>query len=722
MKLAKIWKMDGLWLYLLAFFAARAEVAGGYPFAIAIYVAAYLADCGSWGLYGAVVLGICSTFSIFSAIKYGAILILITISICLVTARNETGLEQGHARKNSLLISCLAAALTVLYGMMYQAFFSDISKWYLSVLEGILVLCFSIILYQALSVIRNHDALTESENILSTLVLLAIVLWGIPLQIASWFTGLQGVVYYLILFLSYRYGVSYGTSVGTVCGVILAIRMQEVEWVAICVILGLAASFLGEWNKFLELAGFLVLTGFLGFFYYPQLLEVQALRGLLSAGVLYICTPKSLMLKKRTKQSREQNDNVQEELQTILQQRLQEYAKVFQKIGASFDAPRPAYASGPESILNMETVSVPESEKTDYKYAAQAVMYGDTAPVFAKQLMEIGNSLQEFSDGVSTVVPMDTSQQNALIHCFEREHVRIKDMVMVKGMYGRKELYISARTIRGRVMTTKEAAELISRELRSGYRVSTNSRMIINQDYDVIIFEEDTQYRYLMGARRHTKDGESISGDNFSQMELQNGQLLMMLADGMGSGVDASEQSEQLVDLLEEMLEAGFKKETAIEILNELLTVKCKGETFATLDLCMLDLYTGVGEFLKMGASATFIKRGKWIETIQSTSLPIGVKEQTEIDAIRKKFYHGDMIVMVSDGLLDGIIFENKEECLKEILLEISTNNPQELADELVKRVQQMNTRGMRDDASVLVLGIWKKQEGGRWGNQQAEE
>ena len=183
----------------------------------------------------------------------------------------------------------------------------------------------------------------------------------------------------------------------------------------------------------------------------------------------------------------------------------------------------------------------------------------------------------------------------------------------------------------------------------------------------------------------------------------------MMLSDGMGSGEEASRQSEQLVDLLEEMLENGFRKESAIEILNELIAMQGQGERFTTLDLCMVDLYSGVGEFLKMGASTTFIKRGDWIESIQSTTLPVGIREQTELDAIRKKFYHGDMIVMVSDGVLDGIIFENKEECLKEMLLEIHTKNPQELADELLNRIQKMNGGGLRDDASVLVLGIWKK-------------
>jgi stage II sporulation protein E len=437
--------------------------------------------------------------------------------------------------------------------------------------------------------------------------------------------------------------------------------------------------------------------GVFGFFYYPQLLEVQALRGMLSAGVLYICTPKSLLIRKPIEKMNEHSGTIQEQLQQMLRQQLQEYARAFQRIGQNFGTPAPAYAAEVELAADWKKEH-PEREHEP-----------KPEPVFARQLVELGNSLEEFSDGVSTVVPISQRQQNALLHRFEKEHVRIKDMVMVKGLYGRRELYVSARTIRGRVMTTKEAAGLISRELGTGYRVSTGSRMIINQDYDVIVFEEDTRYHYLTGAARRRKDGQMVSGDSFSQMELRNGQLLMVLADGMGCGMDASEQSEQLVDLLEEMLEAGFKKETAIHILNELLTVKSQGETFATLDLCMLDLYTGVGEFLKMGASATFIRRGDWIETIQSTSLPVGVTEQTEIDAIQKKFYHGDMIVMVSDGLLDGIIFENKEECLKELLLDIKTNNPQELAEELMERVRRMNTRGMRDDASILVLGLWKK-------------
>lgn len=675
MKLEKMINKKGtVWIYILSFLAARAEVAGIYPFAIAIFVGAYLAGCGSWGLYGVILLGIASTWSLTGVLKYAIILFLIMAGIGISSPNGRPG--------NPLPSACISGGVTIVGGLIWNAVLKQGMEWYMPVLEGLAAGCFVLILEQALQVIQNKEDIMRSENLLSTLTLIAVVLWGLPLQAASYFTVLQSVIYYLLLYMSYRYGVAYGTSVGTICGVILALRTQQVEWVAICVLLSLAASFLGEWSKLLEVFGFLALLGFLGFFYYPELLAVQALRGLASAGILFVCTPKSYMLKYSARGLPSETELVGSEVQKMTKLRLQDFAGVFTKLSRSFSEPVYAVAGD-----------------------GQAVQY----PLFARQMGEIGESLQEFSSGMYAPVPVERRQESRVIHELERMNVRVKHLVMVKGLRGKKEIYLSARTIRGRVMTAKEAAEIISDALGCNYRVAPNSRMIINREYDVVIFEEDTHYRYLTGAKRITKEGQQVSGDNFSQMELKNGQLLMMLADGMGSGEDASRQSEQLVDLLEEMLEAGFRKESAIEILNELIALQGQGEHFTTLDLCMVDLYSGVGEFLKMGASTTFIKRGKWIESIQSTTLPVGIREQTDMDAIQKKFYHGDMIIMISDGVLDGIIFENKEECLKEILLEIETKNPQEYAEELLRRVKKMNGNGMRDDASVLVLGLWKK-------------
>lgn len=667
---------EGIWLYALGFLAARSEIAQLHPFAVAVFAGAYLTGLGSWWLVGSLILGIASCGELGNCIKYSGILVGMVVGISLASKEERIG--------NPLLVAAIAGVTTTGIGLLCL-----LLPWgagqavYMPILEGVAAAGFTMILEQALQTMHNHEDIMQSENLLSTLTLLAIVLWGIPLQIAYYFTLLQGVIYYLILYMAYRFGVPYGASVGTVCGVILAIRTQQVEWVAICVILSMAAGFLGELGKSAETIGFLVVLGFLGVFYYPDLLAAEALRGLVTAGVLFVCTPKGYMMK-RTGSIRRSQVAVQMEMQNTVMRHIQDTAEVFRKLSRTFSQPAYVMQGGDAAV-------------------------GYPAPVFARQMGEIGENLQNLSTVMWKTVSPTEQEEQLLIHQLERQNIRVRELSVVQGIYGRKELYLAARTMHGRVVTTKEAAEIISRVLGTPYRASPAGRMILNREYHVVQFEEDVRYRYLMGVQRVAKAGQAVSGDNFSQMELRNGQLLMLLADGMGSGVEAARQSEQLVDLLEEMLEAGFRKESAIEMLNELIAAQNKGERFATMDMCMLDLYSGVGEFLKMGASITFIKRGEWMEAIQSTSLPVGVQEQTEIDAVRKKFYHGDMIIMVSDGVLDAILFDNKEECLKELIREIDTSNPQELAEELLERIQSISKHQMRDDASILVLGIWRK-------------
>ena len=195
----------------------------------------------------------------------------------------------------------------------------------------------------------------------------------------------------------------------------------------------------------------------------------------------------------------------------------------------------------------------------------------------------------------------------------------------------------------------------------------------------------------------------------FSFLHKEEGQFLASLSDGMGTGLNAYQESEKVVDLLEQFLEAGFSQETAVKMINSALVLRDQGKTFSTIDISSIDLYSGVCEFLKIGAATSFIRRGNWVEAITSTSLPAGIFQQTDFEKTCRKLYDGDMVIMVTDGVLDVLPAEHQESLMKDIILEHQTNNPKELADYILSRVRQYKSGRFCDDMTVLVVGIWKR-------------
>ena len=238
---------------------------------------------------------------------------------------------------------------------------------------------------------------------------------------------------------------------------------------------------------------------------------------------------------------------------------------------------------------------------------------------------------------------------------------------------------------------------------------SAESKNTIGKEYDKISFVEDTKFQTITGMARASKDGEIVSGDTFSFMNLDSGETVMILSDGMGTGERASEESELVIELLEEFLEAGFSEKSAIKLINSILVVNSDDQTVSTLDISSINLFTGVCNFIKIGASTTFIKRNGWIETIQSTNLPVGMFNEIDIEGSEKKLYDGDYVIMVSDGMLDFVSEVDKEEVFKNILEEINVTNPQEMADAILERILEKEEHGVRDDMTVLVAGFWEK-------------
>jgi len=331
----------------------------------------------------------------------------------------------------------------------------------------------------------------------------------------------------------------------------------------------------------------------------------------------------------------------------------------------------------------------------------------ESREVIAEQLKEVSAVFQDMTGSIYETEEASRAEEVRVIRKLKSEHIITKDITILLREDKRKEIYLNAACRGGNCMMAKEVAAIISEALGTRVKVSEASKAVITGEYDDFIFVEDTKFKVLTGVARAMK--ENVSGDNFSILNLETGKLMIALSDGMGTGKDASEESETVMSLLEQMVEAGFKTETAIKLINSSLVLKAEQQTFSTIDMGIINLFTGICEFIKIGAAAAFIRRDNWVETISSTTLPIGMFGNVDYDAVTKKLYEGDIIIMVTDGVLDCIEEENKEAFMEQLILGLKSNNPQEIANRILDRTLVQSNYKPVDDMTVIAAGIWLK-------------
>lgn len=219
-------------------------------------------------------------------------------------------------------------------------------------------------------------------------------------------------------------------------------------------------------------------------------------------------------------------------------------------------------------------------------------------------------------------------------------------------------------------------------------------------------YVEESSFHVVFGKASCNKAGELVNGDTFSLINYSRQRAAMILADGMGTGENALLESKHAIEALENMIQSGMNEEYAVEILHQTLLFQEKNK-FSTLDVAVLSLQTGMLKLIKAGGCSTFIRRRDHVERIKVSSLPPGSYDGQQFDLKYKKLYDGDMIIMVSDGVL---AFEQMPELpfsMETIMSKIQTNNAQKFAQSLMEAVPTDDKYD--DDKTILVASIWEK-------------
>ena len=385
---------------------------------------------------------------------------------------------------------------------------------------------------------------------------------------------------------------------------------------------------------------------------------------------------------------------------------LPEYGR--RKLLTYADSIRELAESFRETENNRENTDIVlENDRRDYIWQKRL---NENKDLMIAHLQEMAQIMTQLAEESRRCVPMGERRFKQVSHALREVDIQLKNLYLIENETGRMEVTLTMRNIKKNNLSSEEIGDLLSVLLNMRLVGAQDNAFFVGADWETFYYVEEARFHVLTGVAKATKETERISGDNYAFFEANMGNLTVVLSDGMGSGEKANNDSTMVVELMQKFLEAGFQMETAIQMINSALLAGGENSNMSTLDLCSMDLYSGECHFVKVGSASSYIKRQHLVDRISSGNLPMGVFKKPDLEAVGRSLMDGDYIVMISDGVLDALSQGIGEDMLSELIGNTNLENPGEMANAILNFCIHQSRGKIRDDMTVLVIGIWKRE------------
>lgn len=329
--------------------------------------------------------------------------------------------------------------------------------------------------------------------------------------------------------------------------------------------------------------------------------------------------------------------------------------------------------------------------------------------MLSQQINNMAFTVNNISEEISKKVYIDISLESKIKRLLDKHRISYIGLMCINENNRRTTAKLVVKdSMLG--ACKKEILNCVAEAFNSPINISKEG-CVVDREKEIctVIYEEIPKYHVDTYVAVKCKDGEKCNGDSYRFEKLKDGTYISIISDGMGSGPQAKIESEASVELINQFCKSGFSKSTAISTINSIMGIKfSETEKFSTLDLCSVDMYTGDIKFMKVGAVDSFIKRGKNVQAIKCNSLPFGILDKVDVETKEFRGANGDLVVMVSDGVIDYNDKENlNNNWMEEYIKDVETNTPKEVAMDILNEVLCRKDYKVKDDMTILVSKIY---------------
>lgn len=301
----------------------------------------------------------------------------------------------------------------------------------------------------------------------------------------------------------------------------------------------------------------------------------------------------------------------------------------------------------------------------------------------------LGELARELEEGAAVLYGKERSASRVL----EENGFTVISASCTKPVSGALRLSCRVADIPSGTSLSRLSAE-ISRELEAEF---LPPKLRQNTDFTEMLFLRRELYKVRIGSARASCAGQKLCGDYFEFFRTET-KAYILLSDGMGTGGRAAIDSAMTVELFSRLLRSGISPECALGITNSALAVKSEDESLSTLDVAQIDIFDGSVLLMKAGAAPSFYTANGKIKEASAPCTPLGILSKAEFSKYELKMHGGDILVMVSDGILGA-----GSECVEAEIRSFGGNGSANDLAELILNSARRRCGEKYDDMTVIV-------------------
>ncbi len=325
---------------------------------------------------------------------------------------------------------------------------------------------------------------------------------------------------------------------------------------------------------------------------------------------------------------------------------------------------------------------------------AESPVSGEIKQLVRDQFSTLALAVGDISERFCGETRFDTVTASKIAFVLESYGIKPLEIICSETS-GISRIEISAQKLKGKF---SRSALMSDMESACGYKLS-NPTVREERDQTMLTFVKKPVMNIIVGKAQFSADESSMCGDTCDCFADKDGNQIVVISDGMGTGPRAAVDGAVAAWLFAKLLVAGLNFDSSLRLSNSALIVKSQEETVATIDAAKINLHTGEAQLFKAGAGVSLVCKGRKIYQLGKPSMPLGILREIEFSKESVTLSKGDILLMMSDGVSAACYGKIADELRKS-----NRKDPSALAERVVEIAKNTNSNKHTDDITAVAV------------------